>query len=231
MDGRKVALVGAGQMGALLAERIPRSFRKVIISQPKARAVALADEVGGVASDQFSAVRGCDVIFLMLPDEEIHRVIKEVEPHVKEGALLVNTALTVMTGDLSETFPNLRFAAVKVLGDAAELMRGGQGAVLIDHAAEAEERLLRGLVGDLGPVSRGSEQVALAAGQAVVAVMAQAEAELRRRLTDLGLDEPLVTSAVAAAGPAVLRSLAQQQPVSFMEGILQRYQDGEAAAP
>lgn len=223
-------MVGAGELGALLASRMPGVFRKVIISRPKAEAVALADEVGGVASDQLSAVRGCDVIFCAVPDEDVVQVIGEMAPHLEPGALLVNTALTVMTTDLSSAFPDLRIAAVKVVGDAAEMARGGQGAVLIDHASEADEELLRQLVDGLGPVAQGGEQVALDAAAAVVEVVSQAAAELKRRLKALGLAEPLVTSAVATAGPGVFRTLARKSPSPFIQSVLARLQDGNTAA-
>lgn len=219
-------MVGAGELGALLASRMPGVFRKVIINRPKTEAVALADEVGGVASDQFSAVRGCDVIFCAVPDEDVLRVIGEMAPHLEPGALVVNMALTVMTSELSSAFPNLRIAAVKVVGDAAEMARGGQGAVLIDHASDEEEELLRQLVEGLGPAVRGSEQMALDAAAAVVGVVSQAAAELRRRLKALGLAEPQITSAVAAAGPGVFRAVAQKSFSPFIQSVLARMQGG-----
>lgn len=231
MGGRKVAVVGAGRMGALLAHRMPGSFRKVIISRRKADAVALADEVGGVASDQYSAVRGCEVILLAVPGEAVTKVVSELAPHVDPNALLVNTATAVMTDDLAGAFPNLRFAAVKVVGDAQEMARGGPGAVLLDHVAEPEEELLRHLVSGLGPVARGRESVVMGANTAVVEVMARAETDLRNRLAAMGLQEPLVTAAIVTAGPGVLRSLAQGTPGPFARTVLARLRNSETAAP
>lgn len=224
-------MVGAGELGALLASRMPGVFRKVIINRPKAEAVALADEVGGVASDQVSAVRGCDVIFCAVPDEDALQVVGEMAPHLEPGALVVNTALTVMTSELSSAYPDLRIAAVKVVGDAAEMARGGQGAVLIDHVSEADEDLLRQLVEGLGPVARGSEELALDAATAVVEVVSQAAAELKRRLKALGLAEPLITSAAATAGPGVFRAVARKNLSPFVQSVLARLQDGKTAAP
>ena len=47
----KIAIIGAGPLASILAHRIPTTARKVIIGRPKAAAVALADEVGGIASE------------------------------------------------------------------------------------------------------------------------------------------------------------------------------------
>jgi len=231
VDVPKVAVVGAGGMGALLAERIPRSYRKVVISRRKAEAVAVADEVGGIASNQYSAVRGCGVIFLAVPDDQVLPVLGELAPHVDPRALLVNTALTVMTEELAGAYPNLRFAAVKVVGDPAEMALRGTGAVLLDHVTEEEEARLRQLVAGLGPVARGSEEAALAAVSAIAEEMTRALAGLKERLGALGLSDGLSAVAVASAGPGVLRSLAMGQPNPFTQGVLDRLRNREASAP
>lgn len=231
MDVAKVAVVGAGKLGALLADRIPRSCRKVVISRRKAEAVALADEVGGIASDQFSAVRGCSVIFLAVPDERVQSVVGGLAPYVEPRALLVNTALTVRTADLAGAFPNLRFAAVKVVGDPAEMALGGTGAVLLDHVSPEEEERLRELLAGLGPVARAPEEAALSATAAIFDEMSRALDGLRHRLAEMGLSDDLITPAVASAGPGLLRSLAMGQPVPFTKGMLDRLRNREATAP
>src|SRR5690606_22712576 len=74
----KIAIIGAGPLASILAHRIPSSARKVIIGRPKAAAVALADEVGGIASDQVSAVRGCRVVFLAVATPEVPQTVADI---------------------------------------------------------------------------------------------------------------------------------------------------------
>lgn len=203
----KVAIIGAGRMATLLANRLPTTCRKVIIGKRKSRAALLADEVGGVASDQISAVRGCRVVFLALPAAAVAQVVQDASAHLEPNAIMANMALDLPTGDLTDQFPRLRVVAVKVIGHAGEMSQGAAGVVVIDRADDAEEELLRDLLDGLGTVVRGEESKVMAAGRAVVDVMSEAEATLRRRLSDLGLDRQAVAAAITTLGPGVLRSL------------------------
>lgn len=206
-----MAIVGTGQMGTLLATRIPGSYRKVIISDRKAQAVALADEVGGIASDQLSAVRGCRVVFLAVPGTDLARVIPEMQPHLLEGGLVINMAEDVETDDLEASYPHVRFAAAKVIGHAREMSLGSPGVVVLDHVTDVDEPWLREILGEMGSVIRGQEEMVRAAHASVVEVMTRAEEELRNRLTALGLDAQLVQTAITTTGPGVLRTISERR--------------------
>lgn len=208
MGGYKVAIVGAGRMGSLLAHRIPAGFRKVIISRERNGAAQVADEVGGLASDQISAVRGCQVVLLAIPGSAVSTVVREMTPHLAEGTLVVNMAPEIMTGDLAEDFPNVRFAAAKVLGHSRELHLGARGVVVLDHVDEDAEDRLRQLLEPVGPLMRGSESMVEEAGAAIVAVMQEIQSSLLARLTGLGLDRHMAQVALAGTAPGVLHALA-----------------------
>lgn len=203
----KVAIIGAGRIAALLAGRLPSTCRKVIIGTRKSRAAVLADEVGGLASDQISAVRGCRVVFLAVPGSAMTQVIQDAEPHLDADAIIANLALDVSTETLKSMFPRLRFAAVKIIGHVAELQNGASAVVVLDHTDEREEQLLGDLLDGLGTVVRGEESKVMAVHQAVVETMSEAGTTLRRRLTDLGLDREVISAAITALGPGILRSL------------------------
>jgi pyrroline-5-carboxylate reductase len=205
----KVAIVGAGALGALLATRIPAQYRKVIISRRREQATALADEVGGVASDQLSAVRGSQVIFLALPAAELQQTLQGLVPHLEEGALVVNTEATVMTHELAAAYPRVRFATAKVIGHLRELDRGVPGVVVVDHADEAAQEQLRPLLEGLGQVITAAEERVTAVNTTVTEVIARAETELRGRLMALGLEPHLAQAVIVATGPGVLRALSQ----------------------
>ncbi|MFZ5825151.1 MAG: pyrroline-5-carboxylate reductase family protein [Bacillota bacterium] len=225
----KVAIIGTGQMGSILAHRIPGSARKVIIGRRKAEAVELADEVGGVASDQMSAVRGCRVVFLAVPGSAIQQVLPEIQPHLDPGALVVNMATNLMTGEIGVE-GNLRLVAAKVIGHTREMKLGSPGVVVLDRVEPAEEELLEPLLEGLGPVTRGDERKVMAANTAVVEVMVRAEAELRRRLEEAGLDAELVPVAIGSAAPGVLRAVARGELGPFAQEIVRKMGAGETAA-
>lgn len=207
MGGLKVAIVGAGRMGALLAGSIPANCRKVIISRRKGRAVSLADEVGGLAADQLSAVRGAQVIFLAVPGTAAIQVVQDMLPHVDPGTLVVNLATDLATAELAAAYPAVTFAAAKVIGHAREMGLGTPGVVVIDHVDGEAENHLRYLLEGLGPIVREREEKVSTVHAAITDAMARAEAELVAKLSELGFSADMARAAIAATGPGVLHGL------------------------
>lgn len=218
----KVAILGAGRLGSLLASRIPGSYRRVIIARRKQKAAALADEVGGIASDQLSAVRGCKVVLLAVPGPALPAILPELAPHLDPGAILVNMATDVATRDLADRFPRLRIVAAKVIGHAREMAHGLPGIVIMDGVTAAEEELLTDMLGNLGPVVRDREEKVRQANTAVAEEMVRAEQSLRARLQELGLEEDLIRIAIKTTAPGVLRSLSDGDAGPFVQEIIRR---------
>lgn len=212
----KVAIIGAGQLATILAHRIPGSVRKVIISRRKAEAVHLADEVGAIASDQLSAVRGCRAVLLAVPGNAVAQVLGDVEPHLQSETLLVNMATDLMTGELPAV-DGARIAAAKVIGHVREMGMGVPGIVLIDRVEPEDAAFLEELLSGLGPVVHGDEQQVMRAQRVVVETMVRAEAELRQRLTEVGLAAELLPIAISSAAPGVLRAVAKGEIGPFTE--------------
>jgi pyrroline-5-carboxylate reductase len=218
----KVAVVGAGRLGSLLGARLPHHFRRVIITRQRARAVALADEVGALASDQLAAARGCEAVFLAVPAGAVPHVLEELTGQADPGTLIVNMATDLMTAPLREQYPDLRIVAAKVLGHAGEMAAGGPGAVLLDYVTEEEEALLAGMLGGLGPVFRESEEKVLAAVNAVAEAMVRVEADLQERLPTLGLPPALTEIAVRSTAPGILRSVTRGEAGPFLQEVIRR---------
>ncbi|MFO7171449.1 MAG: NAD(P)-binding domain-containing protein [Bacillota bacterium] len=222
----KVAIIGAGRMGSLLANRLPGNVRKVIISRRRASAVELADEVGGIAADTLSAVRGCAVVFLAVPGPVLPNLLPDLAPHLEPEALVVNMATEVDTGDLAAQFPDLRLVAAKVIGHAREMVQGSPGIVVLDRVTPREEEVLANLLGGLGPVIRDREAKVMLANTAVAEEMVRAEQNLRRRLEDLGLEPDLIRIAIRTTAPGVLRSLSAGDAGPFVQDVIRRLRGG-----
>jgi len=214
----KLAFIGAGRLAGLLAARVPTGCRKVIIGRHRSEATALADEVGGIASDQYSAVRGCSVIFLTVPGSAVERVILDLTPHVDSGTLLVNMATDVRTDVLSDAHPRLRIGAAKLLGEVRELLQGAPGLVIVDHLEPADEQRLRWLLGGLGTIIAADEGRASAITATVTDVLTSATETLRRRLEETGLERGLARQVIGSIGPGLLRSLAEGTPGTAAPG-------------
>lgn len=222
VGGSKIAIVGAGRMGSLLAGRLPRNTRKVIISRRRQSAVTVADEVGGIASDQLSAVRGCEAVFLTLPGQEIIAVLQEMLPHLDEGAVVVNMATDLLTEDLVDLFPRLRLVAAKVVGHAREIAAGSPAVVVLDRVSAELAAEFQELLHDLGHVVVDDEAKVLAVNTAVAEEMVRAEQALRRRLAGLGLDDEVIGVAIRTTGPGILRALGAGDAGPFLQDVMRR---------
>lgn len=229
MGGLKVAIIGSGSMGALLAARIPTNYRKVIISRQREVASTLADEVGGVAADHVSAVRGCSVVLLAVPGHAVPQVLRDASPHLAEGALVVNMAPDLVTADLAAEFPRLSVAAAKIIGHAAEMRHGTGGVVVLDHVEGEWEDRLRSMLDGLGTVLRGRESLALEANIAVAEAMLQAQTALLAQLQALGLERHTAQAAIAGSAPGVILSLALGEPGPFVQGVINKVRGGAPA--
>lgn len=218
----KVAIIGAGRMGSLLASRVPGSFRKVIISRRRQKAQALADEVGGIASDQLSAVRGCGVVLLALPGPSVGPLLADLQPHLDERALVVNMATDTDTEELAAACPNIQLAAAKVIGHAREMAHGSPGIVVLDRVNAEQEELLASILGGLGPVIQDDESKVRAANTAVAEEMVRAEQALRQRLEEVGLDSDLIRIAIKTTAPGIIRSLGDNDAGPFVQEVIRR---------
>lgn len=222
----KVAIIGAGRMGSLLANRLPGNVRKVIISRRRNSAVQLADEVGGIAADTLSAVRGCGVVLLAVPGPVLPNLLPDLVPHLEQDALVVNMATDVDTGELAEAFPEVHLVAAKVIGHAREMAHGAPGIVVLDRVTAEEEETLATLLGGLGPVIQDDEAKVRAANTAVAEEMVRAEQNLRQRLEDLAIHPDLIRIAIKTTAPGVLRSLSDGDAGPFVQEVIRRIRGG-----
>jgi ketol-acid reductoisomerase len=89
IKGKTVAIIGYGSQGHAHAQNLNDSGVKVLVGLRKGGAswdkVAKA---GLKVAEVNEAVASADVVMILLPDENIAAVYKEIEPHLKKGASL-----------------------------------------------------------------------------------------------------------------------------------------------
>ena len=90
IKGRKVTIVGYGSQGHAHAQNLQDSGVKVVVGlRPGGASWDKAKQAGLAVKSVEEAVKGADVVMMLLPDETIAAVYKsEVEPNVKKGAAL-----------------------------------------------------------------------------------------------------------------------------------------------
>ncbi|MDI6747395.1 MAG: ketol-acid reductoisomerase [Rhodocyclaceae bacterium] len=90
IKGRKVTIVGYGSQGHAHAQNLKDSGVKVTVGLRKGGASwSKAEKAGLKVEEVGKAVKGADVVMMLLPDETIPSVYyAEVEPNIKKGAAL-----------------------------------------------------------------------------------------------------------------------------------------------
>lgn len=207
MGAVKVAIIGAGDLAALLAGRLPAGCRKLIIAPRRSDAVILADEVGGIASDQLAAARGSELVVLTVGAAESAQLIPQLLTTLEKDTLVVNMSPDLPTDELIATYPDRRFAGLKLVGDPKDMLAGAEGGLVLSGVAAEDRGQLLELFGALGPVVSGSEEQVRAARDAIAEEMSRAAAVARRRLEERGMAPDLVRMALITTAPGILRSL------------------------
>ncbi len=90
IKGKKVTIVGYGSQGHAHAQNLKDSGCKVTVGLRKGGASwSKAEKAGLKVEEVAKAVKGADVVMILLPDENIPAVYyNDVEPNIKKGAAL-----------------------------------------------------------------------------------------------------------------------------------------------
>src|SRR5215813_4784604 len=90
IKGKNVAIIGYGSQGHAHAQNLNDSGVKVTVGLRRGGASWNKVEKAGLrVAEVAEAVKGADVVMILLPDEQIAAVYKnDVEPHIKQGASL-----------------------------------------------------------------------------------------------------------------------------------------------
>jgi ketol-acid reductoisomerase len=90
IKGKNVTIVGYGSQGHAHAQNLHDSGVRVTVGLRRGGASwAKVEKAGLKVAEIAEAVKGADVVMILLPDEQIAQVYKnDVEPHIREGASL-----------------------------------------------------------------------------------------------------------------------------------------------
>ena len=159
LEDKAIAFIGAGKMGGALIRGILKANlakpEKIVASDPdSARLQSLSQEAGiRAASDNSSAVRAADLIFLAVKPDLVPPVLKEMGDQLKEPQVLVSIAAGV---PLSRILPLVSLPASHVIRVMPNTpCQVGQGAIGMAVSAETDpqaKQLVRELLSSVGLV-------------------------------------------------------------------------------
>jgi pyrroline-5-carboxylate reductase len=108
LSKKRVAVLGAGKMGGIL---VKAWLEKKLLSpaltsatvQHEERASALAKKLGiPVGTDNVSAARNADIVFLCVKPQAVQGVVEEIRPHVGPEKLVISVAASVPTSHIEK---------------------------------------------------------------------------------------------------------------------------------
>lgn len=89
LQGKTVAIIGYGSQGHAHANNLHESGVKVVVGLRKGGASwSKAENAGLTVKEVNEAVKGADIVMILLPDENIADVYKQIEKDIKDGAAL-----------------------------------------------------------------------------------------------------------------------------------------------
>jgi 3-hydroxyisobutyrate dehydrogenase-like beta-hydroxyacid dehydrogenase len=139
-----VAVLGMGNMGRAIAMRLLDGGHEVAVwNRTPGRAAELVSAGAAEAPSVADAVRGADVVFTMLANDDAVRAVAfgELRPSVGAETVYVDcsTVSPRLSGELAGAFPG-RFLAVPVLG-SPDAVRAGQAVFLAGGDSAVVERI------------------------------------------------------------------------------------------
>jgi len=227
----RIAFVGLGVMGSPMAVNLVAAGHAVVgYNRTAARTADLVAAGGTAATSIGDAVRGAEVVAVMVPDSPDVRAVLEgpdgVFAHVEPGTLIID--FSSIRPDVSRELAEQ--ARSRGLAMIDEPVSGGEpGAIngtlsiMVGASADEFERakpILEPLAKTIVHVgTHGSGQTVKAANQLVVAANIQALAEAVVFLEAYGVDVSVALSALGGglAGSAVLQQKAEKMRTRSLE--------------
>lgn len=121
LSGKRVAVVGYGNMGRPVALNLRDSGVSVVVSEPRPERAAEAAGEGFTQVPIAEAVQAADVIMPLLRDEAMPRIyLEEISPHLQRGQTLIFSSAYNLTYGLIEApaFVDVALVSARAFGAA-----------------------------------------------------------------------------------------------------------------
>jgi 6-phosphogluconate dehydrogenase (decarboxylating) len=156
----KVAVIGAGRMGAVVGRQLPDHLEKWIIDRNDGKAKKLAEEIGGSYALSMEAAKDADLIAVVLPAPEINSVMDSLAGIAKDGAILLNMATNgTIAAEIREKNHNIHIVDAKIMGHAMSMNQGAPGYVIVKTEDQAVFERIRGILPGYKNVEMGDTDI------------------------------------------------------------------------
>ncbi|MBE2183075.1 MAG: NAD(P)-binding domain-containing protein [Anaerolineae bacterium] len=131
LQGKRVNVLGYGNMGRPIAFNLRDSGVNVVVSEPRPEKISQAELEGFLVRPIEKAAAECEIIMPLLRDEDMPKVyLESVSPHLQRGQTLIfSSAYNIAFGFIeAPPFVDVGLVSAKTLGHAVrERFANGQG--------------------------------------------------------------------------------------------------------
>lgn len=216
----KIAIVGTGKMGSLLAERLAGPGREILlIGREPLKTYQAAREAGCRAGtlEMAAGAAGAAVVILALPAAAVLPVAKQLEPYLGPGTLLVNIATSAPTEPIRQAVAGrgVKVAGVRFIGHALETRRGEIPILAVATDDEGVFSCLSEIFGPLGPVVRGEDDLAQKINTAATRAGIRTALALEKELATLGIEKDFLHTAIVNVAAGAMKAYARGELGDF----------------
>ena len=158
---RKVAVVGAGRMGSIVAGQLPGDVESIVIDLNAEQARKTAEAVGaGAWSADIADASDADLIALVLPTPAVAPASVAAAAAAKPGAIVLNMATKGdMPPELKTQYPDVTFADAKIIGHAKSMRLGAPCRVICNAEEEKDFLFIAHVLSGYASVERGDSSL------------------------------------------------------------------------
>jgi len=155
MSIKKVAIIGAGNMGLALANGLVRSKKykaeEIIITRRNASALTALSKRGFcVSTDNALAVQGVEMVILAILPQQLNDVLKQLAPVLDEKKQLLVSVLAGISCEHIKTLLQKNPTVVRVMPNTAISIGQSMTCITSDYASEENIKKVKDLFNTVG---------------------------------------------------------------------------------
>lgn len=205
-----MAILGAGRMGSVVAERIPQATRKIIIDIDLEKARGLVERVGGKVSDTLQSAAEADLVAVVLPTPMVNETVNKLIDIVKKGAIILNMATTAhIEQAIFEKSRDVSIIDAKVLGHAMSITKGEPGIIVVNCDDEDKFKLIKNQFLGFHRVVQGDADLVEKINLVGSSEGIRAAVTVRKKLLGLNIPEEWINVAIRTVCAGTIRSFTE----------------------
>lgn len=220
----RIAIIGAGRMGSLLARKFSRKYKILVHDQNDKLAHQVALSVGGLAVE-LAGTTEAEAIILALPTTAVLPVVRSLTGLIGPEHILINVATTMPKREIEETVSNAsQVVSAKIIGHAMEIEAGEKPVVVIDSQSPASGEKAAQIFGLLGSTLQGTEATVELLNTIASAEGIKAALRIRKKMRQNGLPAQLFEVAVRNVAAGTMKAFASGDVGPFAQKIVEQFE-------